>query len=112
MSLSSLHATQVGRPLLPLALALFSTVVAAQAPAASAPTPGVSVLPATLQYQSPLTNYRRYDDQAVQPWREANDRVGQIGGWRTYAKEAAAQPSTGQAPAQDAHSGHHGGASK
>jgi hypothetical protein len=32
-------------------------------------------------------------------WREANDRVGRIGGWRTYAREAQAPAATASAPA-------------
>ena len=39
-------------------------------------------------YGSAFDGYRPYSDQPVLSWREANDRVGQIGGWRTYAKEA------------------------
>ncbi len=45
--------------------------------------------PTKLQYTSVLATYQGYTDQTVQSWREANDRVGRIGGWRTYAKEAA-----------------------
>lgn len=46
-------------------------------------------LPIKLQYSSAIAGYRAYTDQAVQSWYNANDRVGQIGGWRVYAKEAA-----------------------
>jgi len=41
-----------------------------------------------LSYQSVLSDYRHYDDNPPGDWRAANERVGQIGGWRTYAKEA------------------------
>ena len=44
--------------------------------------------PVTLSYQSALSNYRLYDDNPPGDWRSANERVGEIGGWRTYAKEA------------------------
>lgn len=44
--------------------------------------------PLTLSYQSALSNYRVYDDNPPGDWRAANDRVREIGGWRTYAKEA------------------------
>ena len=91
-------------------LALFSVAAAAQVPAVSPPPSGAPARPATLQYQSPLSNYRKFDDQAVLSWREANDRVGQIGGWRVYAKEAAA--AGGGAPPRDGPSGHHGGGAK
>ena len=76
-----------------------------------------------LTYRSALENYRPYQAQPVQPWREANDTVGRIGGWRAYARETAdaapAQdlPTPGAAtpapapasPSADAHSGHHQG---
>lgn len=53
-----------------------------------------------LIYQSPLANYRVLSDEKVKPWKETNDNVGRIGGWRAYAKEAQ-QPETpsGSAPA-------------
>lgn len=47
-------------------------------------------------YQSPFANYKRYADQAVESWTAANDRVGLIGGWQAYAREA--QAATQQAP--------------
>lgn len=69
-------------------------------------------LPITLQYESAFRSYQPYVDPQVQSWRESNERVGQIGGWRAYAKEAAvAQPANAD-PATDAHSGHHGGAKR
>lgn len=68
-------------------------------------------------YQSPLGDYRRLGEDKQVPWREANDTVNRIGGWRTYAREAqqpetagaasgkpaTATPSTG---ADSAHRGH------
>ena len=51
-------------------------------------------------YQSALANYRVLSDEKVKPWKETNDKVGRIGGWRAYAKEAQ-QPEApaGSAPA-------------
>ncbi|NDE02117.1 MAG: hypothetical protein EBZ91_10305 [Gammaproteobacteria bacterium] len=70
-------------------------------------------MPTRLQYSSTLASYKGYADQAVQSWREANDRVGLIGGWRTYAKEAAAgQSAPATPPAADPHAGHHEGGKK
>ena len=40
-----------------------------------------------LAYSSTLESYQPYSAQQVQPWRESNDNVGRIGGWRAYAKE-------------------------
>lgn len=65
-----------------------------------------------LDYQSPLGPYQRLGDQQLQDWREANELVGRIGGWRTYAQEPWAQPadSAAEAPAETAganHDAHH-----
>lgn len=50
-----------------------------------------------LVYQSSFQNYRRYAASAVQSWKQSNDTVKDIGGWRAYAKEitqdADAKPS-------------------
>lgn len=85
-----------------------------------------------LTYRSALADYQPYQAQPVRPWRETNDEVGCIGGWRVYAREAAgtaaiqAQPAGALAPAPasepkptsapakappgaDPHAGHHGG---
>jgi hypothetical protein len=47
--------------------------------------------PPSLQPQpSSLATYRRFDADAVLvDWRQANDTVLAIGGWRAYAREAA-----------------------
>ena len=42
----------------------------------------------TLGYESSFTQYRRLDDGKPVSWREANDTVTRIGGWRVYAREA------------------------
>lgn len=59
--------------------------------------------------------YQGWRNEPVQDWRAANERVGEIGGWRAYLREAqpgadgydhgAPQPA---APGDDAHHGHHG----
>ena len=51
-----------------------------------------------LVYRSTFEVYRAQRDVTLLPWREANDRVGAIGGWRFYAREAQQPnaPSTGQ----------------
>jgi hypothetical protein len=42
-------------------------------------------------YKSVLKDYRRFDgDLPLRDWREANRTVHERGGWRAYAKEAAA----------------------
>ncbi len=41
-----------------------------------------------LQHKSATALYRGYKEVTLQDWKAANDRVGEIGGWRTYAREA------------------------
>ncbi|PHY07045.1 MAG: hypothetical protein CK528_06120 [Alcaligenaceae bacterium] len=41
-----------------------------------------------VQFKSSFSEYVPYTEQSIESWREANDRVGEIGGWRVYAKEA------------------------
>ena len=54
-----------------------------------------------VRHESAFTQYRRLSDVPVGSWRDANDTVGRIGGWRTYAREArtpeAAAPPAGAA---------------
>ncbi len=56
-------------------------------------------------HASPLAGYRALGEDRRVPWREANERVNRIGGWRAYAREAqqpapaASAPAAGQAPA-------------
>ena len=104
------HHQPLFKALLPWTLALFAGAAFAQAPAdTEAPQPS---LPTKLQYSSAIGAYQTYADQQVQSWREANDRVGQIGGWRAYAKEIkTGKPASVKdaAPSSDPHAGHHGG---
>jgi len=90
-------------------LALVTTVFTATAPAQ---TPkevsiGAGDRATSLRYHSALERYQPYKEQPVQSWRDANDNVGRIGGWRVYAKEAAA-PEGGAANegATVPHTGH------
>ena len=55
-----------------------------------------------LAYRSALEGYQPFTDSKPVPWREANDNVGRIGGWRAYANEAQGTAPAGQGP----HSGH------
>ena len=72
--------------------------------AQTTPAPSASTATAPeLGYRSTLDGYQRFTDQAVGSWREANDNVGRIGGWRTYAKEAR-QPEGATSPAARASS--------
>ena len=90
--------------------ALCTSALVAQAQGAGSPTapatrpdpldPKASV-PA-LTYSSPLARYRGFSDDKPVSWREANDAVARIGGWRGYAREAQqpeAAPTGADAPA-------------
>ena len=54
--------------------------------------------PIELVYQSSFQNYQRYSASDIKTWKQANDTVKDIGGWRAYAKkitqEQNAKPST------------------
>ncbi len=39
-------------------------------------------------YRSSLSDYRTLSEETPGSWKEINDTVGRIGGWRAYAKEA------------------------
>lgn len=93
---------------LPIALlAVGALAVAAQAqtaPAAPAAPPA---------WRSALDGYQPFSDEKTLPWRQANDTVQSVGGWRAYAREAAqaasaaaSAPAPAKGPA-DPHGGHH-----
>ena len=58
-----------------------------------------TVAPTFLSYTSPIADYQPFVDEKVSSWQAANDKVGQIGGWRAYAKEAR-QPDNIPTPSQ------------
>jgi hypothetical protein len=48
-----------------------------------------------LVHRSALATYRGHGAPVpALPWREANDAVERIGGWRAYAREASASPAS------------------
>jgi hypothetical protein len=100
------------RALLPAAFLILSTLAGAQ-DASPSPRPpktdpldaGVVVPPA--HHESALKRYRPNRGEAPRSWKDANDEVARIGGWRAYAREAA-QPDVPAAPASaPAGHGHH-----
>jgi hypothetical protein len=94
-------------------LGLSSTAYAQPAPAAAP-----SVKPATAQapaFRSAFEGYQPYTDDGAPEWKKANDAVGQIGGWRAYAREAQGNRASGtkgeeknpdQGAQTDPHAGH------
>jgi hypothetical protein len=70
------------------ALALIGVPAPAFAQAAAAdPLNATAKVPPTA-YRSAFTSYRRLSETPVGSWRDANDTVTRIGGWRVYAREA------------------------
>lgn len=51
------------------------------------PTQRPAEAPST--YRSAFEGYSPFRDQAIRPWRELNEEVQRIGGWKAYAKESA-----------------------
>jgi hypothetical protein len=80
-------------------LAAITLTGAALAPAQTVrprPDPADAKAPVdTLVHRSALASYRGHATP-VPPlaWRDANDAVERIGGWRTYAREASAAPAS------------------
>lgn len=88
-------------PALLLATQAFLTGMAS----AQTPPPPTPQVASALTYRSTLDGYQPFTDEKLAPWKESNDNVGRIGGWRVYAKEAsegAAAPSAAPASAASA----------
>jgi hypothetical protein len=51
-----------------------------------------------LRYTSSLASYRPILGLNVGSWRDANDQVGRIGGWRVYQREALGAATPPSAP--------------
>lgn len=47
-----------------------------------------------VRYESAFARYRPNAEAEVGAWRDTNDNVGRIGGWRIYGREAIAEPKT------------------
>lgn len=43
-----------------------------------------------VRFHSALEGYAPFTDEKVLSWKDTNATVGQVGGWRVYAKEATA----------------------
>ncbi len=84
------HFSKLPRWLSLLAMSLWITAAHAQmnpvAPTITGKAQVTKVTPAG--FQSAFEGYKPYTDEKAGNWVKANDRVGKIGGWRAYAKEA------------------------
>ncbi|MDP3585124.1 MAG: hypothetical protein Q8R61_08365 [Thiobacillus sp.] len=77
-----------------------------------APTAHAAEPPANAQVMpAPFKHYQGWRDEPLQDWRQANERVGEVGGWRTYLRESApgggADAGAGDQGSHGGH-GHHG----
>jgi len=70
-------------------------------PSAADPLDARAAVPPVL-HASALARYKPAGDGAVGSWREANDTVARIGGWKAYAREAQAAAPGGASAAPGA----------
>jgi hypothetical protein len=90
------------RRLLPALLTAIAVPTLAQPAPRPVPDPlDASAVVPRVSYQSSLRDYKPLAEQRVGSWKDANDTVSRIGGWRAYAREAAqgerATPPSGTA---------------
>lgn len=64
-------------------------VACSQAIAAGPDPADVTAATPPTTYLSPFADYRPLGEEENTAWKDANDTVGKIGGWRAYAREAA-----------------------
>lgn len=85
-------------------LAVLGSMAALTASAQSVPQAAGAANPApqpqAVPYRSTFESYQPFSDQKIIPWRQANETVGKVGGWRAYAKEVHEAAGSGdKAPA-------------
>jgi hypothetical protein len=69
-------------------VALLACAWLALSPAAQAAEEKLSAEPAHPSLAPPFDQYRNFRDEPVADWRKVNDRVNEVGGWRTYLRES------------------------
>jgi len=89
-------ARSFGAPAQALACACLLWVPAAHAAEAEPPDAAAS---------ASFKQYQGWRDEPPQDWRQANERVGEIGGWRTYLRESQ-QGGDGADQSRQSHHGH------
>ena len=83
-----------------LMAALCATVLSKASAQGAPPAPAVS-LPA-VEHRSAFEGYRPFAAEDVQPWRQSNDTVRDIGGWKAYAREISGPEAPASGPAKPA----------
>ena len=84
-----------------LAPGLHAQTAASAPPSRSTPLQADAPVP-PLRHTSALSRYKAHAEVEVGDWRQANDLTAQIGGWRTYAREAHAPDAPATPPASAA----------
>ena len=87
-----------------LPIALLAVLGASVAAAAQAQATAPAAPTAPPAWRSAFDGYRPFSDETTLPWRQANETVQDVGGWRAYAREAA-QPASAAASAPPARAG-------
>jgi hypothetical protein len=83
-------------------VALAATAFAQQTPAPAARPSAQDAAPSSV-YRSAWSGYRPFADEKVISWKDANDEVRRIGGWRAYLRESqSGQPSGSEGAARTA----------
>lgn len=57
----------------------------------------------TMAPASPLDRYQKWRDEPVSDWIQSNDRVGEIGGWLTYLRDAQQGDGAAESSSQSQH---------
>lgn len=96
LALLRLSGAAAAPPIEPATAAISATAAPDPAPSAKQHANGPAF---RLTYRSAFTGYTRHSDTAVGPWREVNNTVQRAGGWRAYAREAAASSAAAAASA-------------
>ena len=84
---------------LAMACSALATAALAQQPAPSAARPPATDAAPSSVYHSAWAGYRPFADEKVISWKDANDEVRRIGGWRAYLRESQGAPPPGNAGA-------------
>ena len=70
---------------------LVGVALAQTASSSATPTPpAVAEKTRPAEFRSALEGYKPYTEETTVNWKAANDNTAQAGGWRAYAREAAA----------------------
>lgn len=80
---------------------LLAAQAQAQSPTTTRPDPlDPKAQVPSMRYESSIAQFRRIGDDKPVAWRDANDAVARIGGWRVYAREAQQpDPAAAEKPA-------------